>query len=130
MEINTTVGGLPVGMRQSATHTQLGNVSRGGDAAQRTDASVAQSNPVQESPKAKAELDKEVLEEIVSSMQESVNAMQRNLNFTIHDMTGMTVVKVMDAGSGELIRQMPTDDALRLAERLDEMRSLLFEAKA
>ncbi|MBS7326819.1 MAG: flagellar protein FlaG, partial [Thiopseudomonas sp.] len=28
------------------------------------------------------------------------------------------------------IRQMPTEDALRLAERLDEMRSLLFETRA
>lgn len=56
--------------------------------------------------------------------------MQRNLNFSIDDSTGITVIKVTDALSGDVIRQMPTEDALRLAERLDEMRSLLFEAQA
>ena len=70
------------------------------------------------------------LEELVGQMQDSVKVMQRNLNFSIHDTTGTTVVKVMDASTGELIRQMPTEDALRLAERLDEMRSLLFDARA
>lgn len=70
------------------------------------------------------------LEELVEQMQDSVKVMQRNLNFSIHDTTGTTVVKVMDASTGELIRQMPTEDALKLAERLDEMRSLLFEARA
>lgn len=83
-----------------------------------------------ETLKTKTERSQDELEDIVDKMSETVKIMQRNLNFSIHDDTGMTVVKVMDASSGEVIRQMPTEDALRLAERLDEMRSLLFEARA
>lgn len=76
------------------------------------------------------EHDKETLEEAVAGMQEATQAMQRNLNFSIDDSTGRMVVKVTDSSSGEVIRQMPSEEALRLAESLDEMRSLLFEAQA
>jgi len=73
---------------------------------------------------------KQVVENAVASMQESTQAMQRNLAFSIDDSTGRMVVKVTDSASGEVIRQMPTEEALRLAESLDEMRSLLFTAQA
>ena len=74
--------------------------------------------------------DAEELEEAVESMQETVNAIQRNLSFTVDDSSGRTVVEVKDMASGEVIRQLPSEQALKLAESLDEMRSLLFEAQA
>ena len=77
-----------------------------------------------------AQSDKQAVESAVASMQESTQAMQRNLAFSIDDSTGRMVVKVTDSASGEVIRQMPTEEALRLAESLDEMRSLLFKAQA
>lgn len=127
MEINTNFSVLPrtVQERQpTVAETQM--LGRSG----RKEDSVAQTQQRQEAQPTKAERSKEELEQIVEKMQETVNVMQRNLNFSIHDTTGTTIVKVMDAGSGEVIRQMPTEDALVLAERLDEMRSLLFEARA
>ncbi|NLD14557.1 MAG: flagellar protein FlaG [Gammaproteobacteria bacterium] len=76
------------------------------------------------------EKNKEQLDELVEDIQAATKVMQRNLNFAVDDSTGLTVIKVTDAVSGDVIRQMPTEDALRLAERLDEMRSLLFETRA
>lgn len=123
MDINTNLNILPMGMQkaQSAVHP---------GANQQPQNRVQEAYQAEETQKAKAEHSTEELEDIVDKIQETVKIMQRNLNFSIHDNTGMTVVKVMDAGSGEVIRQMPTEDALVLAERLDEMRSLLFEARA
>lgn len=74
--------------------------------------------------------DKQTVEDALTSIQETTQAMRRDLNFSIDDSTGRMVVKVTDSASGEVIRQMPTEDALRLAESLDEMRSLLFKAQA
>ncbi len=74
--------------------------------------------------------DMQSLEDAVASMQGATQALQRDLNFSIDDSTGRMVVKVTDSASGEIIRQMPTEEALRLAESLDEMRSLLFTAEA
>ena len=77
-----------------------------------------------------AQPDKQAVENAIVSMHDATQAMQRNLNFSIDESTGRMVVKVTDSASGEVIRQMPTEEALRLAESLDEMRSLLFTAEA
>ena len=70
------------------------------------------------------------LEEAVSSIQQFVQTVQRNLNFSLDDSTGRVVVKVTDGASGEVIRQIPSEEALRLAEGLEQARSLLFKAEA
>ncbi|MGV8843784.1 MAG: flagellar protein FlaG [Pseudomonas sp.] len=70
------------------------------------------------------------LEQAVSSMQTFVQTISRDLNFSLDDSAGRMVVKVTDGATGELIRQMPTEEALRLAESLDSVRSLLFKAEA
>ncbi|WP_417777708.1 flagellar protein FlaG [Stutzerimonas xanthomarina] len=66
----------------------------------------------------------------VEQIRTQVQSLQRNLNFSVDDSTGEVVVQVVDGDSGKVVRQIPSEDILRLAERLDEMRSLLFEAKA
>lgn len=68
--------------------------------------------------------------EAVSSIQQFVQTVQRNLNFSLDDSTGRVVVKVTDGVSGEVIRQIPSEEALRLAESLEQARSLLFQAEA
>lgn len=71
-----------------------------------------------------------LIEEAVTSIQNFVQNIRRDLNFSLDDSSGRVVVKVTDSVSGEVIRQLPTEEALRLAERLDEARSLLFKAEA
>jgi len=79
---------------------------------------------------ARAPQARQPIEEAVSSIKAFAQSIQRNLNFALDDSTGRVVVKVTDAVSGDVIRQIPTEDALRLAESLDEVRSLLFKAEA
>ncbi len=68
--------------------------------------------------------------EVVERIRTQVQVLQRDLNFSVDDSTGQVVIRVLDGDSGKVVRQIPSEDILRLAERLDEMRSLLFEAKA
>lgn len=68
----------------------------------------------------------------VSSYMQNV---QRNLNFSIDDSTGQTVVKVIDAESEEVIRQFPSEEMLALARHLSELNGesvsgLLMQSKA
>lgn len=42
----------------------------------------------------------------------------RELSFSVDDTTGIVVVAVRDPNSGELIRQMPSEEALRIASNL------------
>lgn len=66
----------------------------------------------------------------VTSIQSFVQNIQRDLNFSVDDSSGRVVVKVTDRASGDVIRQLPSEEALRLAESLEEVRSLLFKAEA
>ncbi|WP_313105646.1 flagellar protein FlaG [Stutzerimonas nitrititolerans] len=68
--------------------------------------------------------------EVVERIRTQMQTLQRDLNFSVDDSTGQVVVQVLDGDSGKVVRQIPSEDILRLAERLDEMRSLLFEATA
>ncbi len=93
----------------------------------RLEAGLSSSGAEDETSKAEQKLD---VEEAVERIRTQVQTLQRNLNFSVDDSTGEVVVQVLDGDSGKVVRQIPSEDILRLAERLDEMRSLLFEAKA
>ena len=66
----------------------------------------------------------------VTDMQDYVDAAGRNIQFQLDGDSGRMVVKVTEARSGDVIRQMPSEEALRLAENLAEMRSVLFSGEA
>lgn len=80
--------------------------------------------------KASAEPDRDTLEAAVSDMQNFVQSVQRDINFNVDDSSGRVVINVTEATSGEVIRQIPSEEALRLSENLSEIRSLLFKAEA
>lgn len=73
---------------------------------------------------------REQLEDAVASIQDFVQSVRRSINFSVEETSGRVVVKVTDAGSGDVIRQIPSEEALQLAENLSEVRSLLFKAEA
>ena len=76
------------------------------------------------------DVSREQVEDVVATIQEFVQSVRRSINFAVDDGSGHVVVKVTDAGSGDVIRQIPSEEALKLAENLSEVRSLLFKAEA
>lgn len=83
-----------------------------------------------ESEPEEAAQSREPVEDAVIAIQGFVQSIRRDLNFSLDDSSGRVVVKVTDGASGEVIRQLPSEEALRLAESLEEVRSLLFKAEA
>ncbi len=70
------------------------------------------------------------LDSAVADIQKFVQASRRDLNFSIDESTGDVVVKVIDGESGKVVRQIPSEEVLKLAAQLDDMRSLMFETRA
>ena len=70
------------------------------------------------------------LEKAVNDIREFVQSTQRKLDFSIDDTTGVVVVKVIATDSGEVIRQLPSETALKLAQSLTDANSLLFRTNA
>lgn len=69
------------------------------------------------------------LEQAVTDIRKFVQDAQRKLDFSIDDSTHQVVVKVIATESGEVIRQIPSEAALKLAQSLHDASSLLFDAK-
>lgn len=81
-------------------------------------------------PNRSDEVSRDQVEKAVTSIQDFVQSVHRSINFSVDDGSGRVVVKVTDAQSGEVIRQIPSEEALKLAENVAEIRSLLFTAEA
>ena len=73
----------------------------------------------------------------VSHISRMVANVQKNLSMThdvglqfkVHKPTGEVMVTVRDESTGEVIREIPLQEALNLAARLDAMVGLIFDKK-
>jgi flagellar protein FlaG len=66
----------------------------------------------------------------VQEIQEFVDNVTTNLQFSVDDRTGRIVVSVVDAETKQVVRQIPSEDVMKLARTLDRMQGLLFTGKA
>ena len=66
----------------------------------------------------------------VQEIEKFVQSVKRNLEFSIDEASGKVVVKVIASDSGEVVRQIPNEEVLKLANSLNDASSLLFSAKA
>ncbi len=78
-----------------------------------------------------AETPSEATERAMERLQEQAGKALSRFGHAVrlqsHD--GKVVMQVVDKNSGELVRQFPNEDTLALAERLDEMRGILFSGE-
>lgn len=62
----------------------------------------------------------EELQEAVQEVKNFVQNVQRNLQFSIDEGSERMIVKVIEASSGEIIRQIPDESFLELARKMRE----------
>ena len=76
------------------------------------------------------EAQREQLDDAVSQLNDFVQNVQRDLQFEVDNDLGQTIVRVVDQSTQEVIRQIPDEVALRLAENLQQDEPLtLFNIK-
>ena len=68
--------------------------------------------------------------DLMAALNHDMEALHHvGLEFSVNDSTGHTVVKVMDKDTGRLIRQIPPQELLDLAAKLEDMMGILFDKK-
>ena len=70
------------------------------------------------------------VEDAVKSINTMMKALSPNLEFAIDSDTERTVVKVVDKQTNEVIRQLPSQEALEIAKAVDRLQGLLIREKA
>ena len=84
----------------------------------------------QDKPVQKGVQDTEVSPSLLNQIQQNINIMHDiNLQFLMHEETGRTMVNVTEQETGKLIRQIPPEQLLDLAAKIDEMIGILFDKK-
>jgi flagellar protein FlaG len=79
------------------------------------------SGPTQPRFPASSGVSKEDMDVAVAQMKDFAQVMSRQLQFDVDDESGATVVRVLDKASGEVIRQIPSEEILALARHMKEM---------
>ena len=70
------------------------------------------------------------LERLAESISRFVKSMNRDLSFSVHEASGHTVVTVLDGETKEVIRQIPSEEFLRMSEALANSTSVLLDTEA
>jgi flagellar protein FlaG len=71
-----------------------------------------------------------VTKKLLKELEQDIEAIHSvGLQFSVHDKTGRTFVKIMDKATDKLIREIPSEEVLNLAAKMDEMIGILFDKK-
>ncbi len=69
------------------------------------------------------------IESAVAKLSDFVQSVQRDLSFSVDDNTGRTVIVVKDRTTDEVVRQIPSEDLLELAQNLQALQEKLDSSK-
>ena len=73
---------------------------------------------------------REAVAKAAADLQQFVQSMGRNLNFSVDDTTGYHVVRVVNPTTGELVRQLPSEELLQIARDFERLNSALVSQRA
>jgi len=74
-------------------------------------------------------LNSEQLEKVAQQLQDFVGELNRNLEFSVDKDSGRDVIKVFDRGTGDLLKQFPSEEVLTLVSKISEMVGGFVDAK-
>lgn len=70
------------------------------------------------------------VQQAVSRLNNYVQSLRRDLQFRVDEASNRVIVTVMDSESGEVIRQIPSEEVMAVAQSLEMAQGLLVNEKA
>ena len=74
--------------------------------------------------------DAQQIAQAVEEMRAAISPVAQNLQFSIDQDIGRTIVKVVDASTDEVIRQIPSEEIVAIAKAMDKLQGLLIKQQA
>lgn len=125
MEIPTVVNNNPrnAAVVQGKEGTNAASEATSTARAAQSSDSQQKKEDVQKSINDRIELTRDQAEELAKQIESQINIERRSLSFKLNDNIGKTVVSVIDVKTDEVIRQIPSEDLVRLAEQVERLRA-------
>jgi flagellar protein FlaG len=76
-----------------------------------------------------SEPSRQAVAKAAEQIQTFVKEMGRNLSFSVDETTGYNVVKVVNPDTNEIIRQLPSEELLKIARSMESWNSVLVNQK-
>ncbi len=70
------------------------------------------------------------VQEATERLNKFVSSVRPEINFTVDEASGTRIVRVVDSASKEVIRQIPSEEAIQLAQVLDKLQGLFVKETA
>lgn len=88
------------------------------------DGAAQQSKPAAQSSR---ELSTKEISELVSRLNDGVRDIHERMSFSFHEKTQRIIVKVMNSNTNEVVREIPSREAIRLLEHIQDFLGLLVD---
>ncbi|QIR79726.1 flagellar protein FlaG [Sulfurospirillum diekertiae] len=72
---------------------------------------------------------KKTLTDTVKELNKQMDLLDTNLTFGFNDKIDVMYVNVMEKSTGKVIRKFPTDEAMKLSEKMKEIVGIIFDKK-
>ncbi len=73
---------------------------------------------------------KDSIAKAAEQIQSFVQSMGRNLNFSVDQSTGYHIVRVVNPDTNEVVRQLPSEEMLKIAQTMSHLNNVLVSQKA
>ena len=85
--------------------------------------------PVRQAPAAPP-VEVRKIESVTRQIDSFLRSMNKSLQFRLDESSGRMIVSICDAETGEVIRQVPGEEAMRIAQNLENRLSGMLDEKA
>jgi len=130
-----TISTGPIGASSGLPHRQeINSLTAGGAGAQRaasanTKVDQIAASAVRQAADAKPDIDQPSASQLKQSLEDINKALASfsiSVQFQVDPDYKDLIVRIVDQDSGKLIRQMPTEDVVRMSKAMDNLKGLLF----
>jgi flagellar protein FlaG len=124
MKIDSVVTNNTAGMGNGSA----GPVARQPQRAAAEGVAGSTSNAVQRSKSSQQAQERSLnVEEATQRLNRFVSSVRPEINFTVDETSGVRVVRVVDSSTQEVIRQIPSEEVIRMAQVLDKLQGMFVK---
>jgi len=74
--------------------------------------------------------DVQVSQDLLNELEHNINTIHNiGLEFSMHEESGRTLIKVVEKDTGDLIKQIPPEEVLELIARMGDVLGILFDKR-
>ena len=75
-------------------------------------------------------INKELLDKAITEVNHKFKLVNKEFSYDIHEKTNRITVKIKDSETGDILKEIPSEESLDLAAKIKEMAGLLVDEKS